>query len=157
MTGIERRPTGSRVPVPIGVSSGLAGVAANTLGVRVTDGTNVYALSNNHVFAGINSASIGDPIIQPGDVDGGSDPADRIGTLHAYQEIKFDGSDNTMDAALAAATVAVPARDAVRRLRDAESGDGAGSLGQGVQKYGRTTGFQLGTVAGRTYRWTSTS
>ena len=93
-------------PVPIGVSSGLAGVATGTLGVRVTDGTNVYALSNNHVFAGINSASVGDPIIQPGDVDGGSDPADRIGTLHAYQEIKFDGSDNTMDAALAATTVA---------------------------------------------------
>ena len=68
-------------PVPIGVSSGLAGVATGTLGVRVTDGTKVYALSNNHVFAGVNTASIGDPIIQPGDVDGGNDPADRIGTL----------------------------------------------------------------------------
>ncbi|MGH3078663.1 MAG: fibronectin type III domain-containing protein, partial [Gaiellaceae bacterium] len=136
-------------PVPIGVSSGLAGVATGTLGVRVTDGTNVYALSNNHVFAGINSASIGDPIIQPGDVDGGSDPGDRIGTLHAYQEIKFDGTDNTMDAALAATTVA--------NTGTATPSDGYGtpspvttqaSLGQGVQKYGRTTGFQLGTVAG---------
>ena len=36
-------------PVPIGVSSGLAGVATGTLGARVTDGTNVYALSNNQV------------------------------------------------------------------------------------------------------------
>ena len=61
-------------PVPIGVSAGLAGVATGTIGVRVTDGTNVYALSNNHVFAGINSASVGDPIISPGDVDGGTDP-----------------------------------------------------------------------------------
>ena len=42
-------------PVPIGVSSGLADFATGTLGARVTDGTNVYALSNNHVFAGINT------------------------------------------------------------------------------------------------------
>src|SRR5262249_38904686 len=55
-------------PVPIGVSGGLAGVATGTLGVRVTDGTNVYVLSNNHVLAGVNTANIGDPIIQPGDV-----------------------------------------------------------------------------------------
>ncbi|HJR94118.1 MAG TPA: hypothetical protein VJ807_01700, partial [Gaiellaceae bacterium] len=61
-------------PVPIGVSAGLAGVATGTLGVRVTNGTNTYALSNNHVFAGVNTASIGDPIISPGHVDGGSDP-----------------------------------------------------------------------------------
>ncbi len=58
-------------PVPIGVSGGLSGVATGTMGARVTDGTNVYVLSNNHVLAGVNTASIGDPIIQPGDVDGG--------------------------------------------------------------------------------------
>ena len=59
--------------------------------MRVTDGTNVYILSNNHVIAGINSANIGDPILQPGDADGGVDPADRIGTLAAYQTIDFNG------------------------------------------------------------------
>ena len=47
-------------PVPIGVSTGLADVATGTLGARVTNGANVYALSNNHVFAGVNAASIGD-------------------------------------------------------------------------------------------------
>ena len=61
-------------PVPIGVSSGLADFATGTLGARVTDGTNVFALSNNHVFAGVNTASIGDAITQPGVEDGGSDP-----------------------------------------------------------------------------------
>jgi fibronectin type 3 domain-containing protein len=134
-------------PVPIGVSSGLAGVATGTLGVRVTDGTNVYALSNNHVFAGINTASIGDPIIQPGDVDGGSDPADRIGTLYAYQAIDFNGGNNTMDAALALTTAA--------NTGTATPADGYGTpsnvtaaatIGMAVQKYGRTTGFQLGSV-----------
>ena len=134
-------------PVPIGVSSGLAGVATGTLGVRVTDGTNVYALSNNHVFAGINTASIGDPIIQPGDVDGGNDPADRIGTLYAYQEIDFNGGNNTMDAALALTTAA--------NTGTATPADGYGTpsnvtttatIGMAVQKYGRTTGLQLGSV-----------
>ena len=65
-------------PVPIGVSSGHLNTATGTLGARVVDGSgNVYALSNNHVFAAINEASIGDGIIQPGNVDGGNDPADR--------------------------------------------------------------------------------
>ena len=135
-------------PVPIGVSSGLAGVATGTLGARVTDGTNVYALSNNHVFAGINTASIGDPIIQPGDVDGGSDPGDRIGTLYAYQTIDFNGGNNTMDAALALTTAANTGTDT--------PSDGYGTpsnvtttatIGMAVQKYGRTTGFQQGSVA----------
>ena len=62
--------------MPIGVSSGLADFATGTLGARVTDGTNVYALSNNHVFAGVNTASIGDAITQPGVEDGG--PIRRI-------------------------------------------------------------------------------
>ena len=88
-------------PVPIGVSSGLADFATGTLGARVTNGTNVYALSNNHVFAGVNTASIGDAITQPGVEDGGSDPADRIATLADYQAIDFNGGNNIMDAAIA--------------------------------------------------------
>jgi len=135
-------------PVPIGVSAGLAGVATGTLGVRVTDGTSTYALSNNHVFAGINTASIGDPIIQPGDVDGGSDPGDRIGTLAAFQQIDFGGGNNTMDAAIALTSPA--------NVGTATPPDGYGapspttataSIGQAVQKYGRTTGLQPGVVA----------
>ncbi|HET9462206.1 MAG TPA: fibronectin type III domain-containing protein, partial [Gaiellaceae bacterium] len=135
-------------PVPIGVSAGLAGVATGTLGVRVTDGTNVYALSNNHVFAGINTATVGDPIISPGDVDGGSDPADRIGTLYDYQTIDFGGGTNTMDAAIALTSTA--------NVGTATPADGYGTpspvttpafVGQAVQKYGRTTGLQLGSVA----------
>jgi fibronectin type 3 domain-containing protein len=135
-------------PVPIGVSSGLQEIATGTLGARVTDGTNVYALSNNHVFAGINTASVGDGIIQPGVADGGSDPADRIGTLAAYQTINFSGGNNTMDAAIALVTPAT--------VGTATPPDGYGLpssitapavVGQAVQKYGRTTGLQLGTVA----------
>jgi hypothetical protein len=134
-------------PVPIGVSSGLADFATGTLGARVTNGTNVYALSNNHVFAGVNTASIGDPITQPGPDDGGSDPNDRIATLADYQEIDFNGGDNVMDAAIAVTTAG--------DVGTATPPDGYGApsttpttatIGMGVQKYGRTTGLQQGTV-----------
>ena len=114
-------------PIPIGVSSGLAGVATGTLGARVTDGTRTFALSNNHVFAGVNTAAVGDPIIHPGDVDGGSDPSDRIGTLYAYETIDFDGSLNTMDAAIALTSAAdVGTGTPCRRVRRSESGHSHG-------------------------------
>ena len=134
-------------PVPIGVSSGLADFATGTLGARVTDGTNVYALSNNHVFAGVNTASIGDAITQPGVEDGGSDAADRIATLAGYQAIDFNGGNNIMDAAIAVTSAG--------NVGTATPPDGYGAptttpttaaIGMGVQKYGRTTGFQLGAV-----------
>ena len=136
-------------PVPIGVSAGLHDFGSGTLGARVTDGTHVFALSNNHVFAGINSASVGEAITQPGSADGGMDPADRIGTLYAYQTINFSaGSTNTIDAAIALVSTA--------NVGTATPDDGYGTPstvtaqafpGLAVQKYGRTTGFQQGTVA----------
>ena len=136
-------------PVPIGVSAGLSGVATGTLGARVSDGTNTYALSNNHVFAGINSASIGDPIISPGDVDGGSDPGDRIGTLAAYEPIDFEGGTNTMDAAIALTSPAdVGTATPSDGYGNPSSVTASASLGLAVQKYGRTTALQPGSVAG---------
>ena len=137
-------------PVPIGVSSGLVNVATGTLGARVTDGTNVYALSNNHVFAGVNTANIGDAILQPGPIqDGGIDPADRIGTLADFQSINFtSGSTNTMDAAIAlTSTSDVGTATPVDGYGTPSSVTTQAFIGQAVQKYGRTTGFQLGTVA----------
>ena len=135
-------------PVPIGVSTGLADFATGTLGARVTNGANVYALSNNHVFAGVNAASIGDHILQPGPIeDGGIDPDDLIATLADYQEIDFSGSPNTIDAAIALTTTG--------DVGTATLPDGYGSpssttvpasVGMQVQKYGRTTGFTTGSI-----------
>ena len=53
-------------PVPIGVSTGHPDITAGTIGAWVTDGVNVYALSNNHVYANENQASIGENVLQPG-------------------------------------------------------------------------------------------
>ena len=139
----------SRFPraVPIGVSTGHPSITAGTIGARVTDGTNVFALSNNHVYAVTNSASMGDPVIQPGTYDGGSSPADIIGTLSDFETIKFNGSSNTIDAAIASTTTAL--------LGNATPSDGYGTpsatvadpaVGLRVRKYGRTTGQTNGRI-----------
>jgi PKD repeat protein len=89
-------------PVPIGVSTGHPDITAGTIGCRVKDAAgNVYALSNNHVYANSNDASIGDDVIQPGTYDGGSLPDDHIGTLFEFVPINFNGGNNSVDAAIA--------------------------------------------------------
>ena len=134
-------------PVPIGVSTGHPDITAGTIGARVTDGTNVYALSNNHVYADENLASIGDNVLQPGAYDGGVDPADAIGTLSRYVSIRFDGSNNVVDAAIALSSSGI--------LLNSTPDDGYGvpstattpaAIGLAVQKYGRTTGLTHGSV-----------
>lgn len=145
-------------PVPIGVSTGHRQITAGTLGCRVVDSEgNLYALSNNHVFANSNNASVGDPwilddgdiVLQPGPYDGGVWPTDRIGWLFDFEPILFGGANNVMDAAIAYADCS--------DVGSHTPGDGYGapgtvpvaaSLGMAVQKYGRTTGRTFGTVDG---------
>lgn len=80
-------------PVPGGVSIGHFKVTAGTLGVMVKDTTTGerYILSNNHVLANSNEASIGDPIVQPGVLDGGSVPADVVAELYKFIPLAFIG------------------------------------------------------------------
>lgn len=133
-------------PAPTGFSIGHPDITAGTFGARVVDDFgNVFALSNNHVLANSNNASIGDNILQPGPTDGGTDPADAIGTLADFQEISFS-SDNTMDAA-----IALSSSDAIGSSNPAYGTPGTNvqnaSVGMDVQKFGRTTGHTTGAVA----------
>ncbi len=135
-------------PSPIGVSVGHPSITAGTIGARVVDANgNAYILSNNHVLANSNNANIGDNILQPGPFDGGSNPGDAIGTLYDFEPIVFGGSPNLMDAAIAA----VPDADLLSSTLPAGYGSPSGqivnpSVGQSVQKCGRTTGCTVGTV-----------
>ncbi len=137
-------------PVPIGVSTGHPAVTAGTIGARVTDSQgNVYALSNNHVYAVENNATRGDAVIQPGTFDGGLSPADDIGTLERWQSVVFGGACiNVIDAALALTTTA-------ELGNSTPAGVGYGTprsttilpaLNMKVKKVGRTTGFTKGTI-----------
>lgn len=89
-------------PVPFGVSIAHEDVTAGTVGCLVTDNTDgsTVVLSNNHVFANSNLASIGDPIVQPGPADGGDVGPDTVAHLKRYVEIEF-GPINYADAAIA--------------------------------------------------------
>ena len=140
-------------PVPIGVSTGHPGVSAGTIGARVTDGTRVFALSNNHVVANNNGGRPGDNLLQPGVVDGGRDPDDAIGTLHDFEPIQFCAAlvcpTNRIDAAIALTSTGDLGHETP------EDGYGAprrwttdADLGMSVQKYGRTTGHTHGQITG---------
>jgi len=142
-------------PVPIGVSTGNAGqCSAGTIGARVKDGSgNVYALSNNHVYALENKAAIGSEVLQPGryDTECAYSAKNHLGNLSAFEPIVFSASaENTIDAAIASVSSA--------DLGNATPSNGYGTpssttlpataalLGRSVQKYGRTTGLTSGNV-----------
>src|SRR5439155_126396 len=94
-------PTQRQRPAPSGFSVGHPAITAGTIGARVRDALGrVYILSNNHVLANSNGATIGDAEYQPGPFDGGT-AADQIATLTDFQAINFAGGNNTIDAAIA--------------------------------------------------------
>ena len=139
-------------PVPTGVSTGHPDITAGTIACRVKDaGGNVYALSNNHVYANENRASIGDNVLQPGPSDGGVDPDDAIGTLAAFQRIRFSRwARNEIDAAIALSSTSL-----LGNATPSPSDGGYGTpnsttvgavLGQQVQKFGRTTELTKGVI-----------
>lgn len=140
-------------PSPIGVSAfvNFGPCASGTLGARVRDSKgNLYAISNNHVFAAENLAPIGSAIVQPspGDALCVQDPSSIIGRLAAFVPIDFTlTATNRVDAAII--------RTDDLNVNTATLGDGYGTprtdtvlpfLGQIVKKYGRTTGFRRAVV-----------
>ena len=80
-------------PAPGGVSIGHYQITAGTLGTVVRDRATGerLILSNNHVLANSNDAKIGDPILQPGPYDGGTQPDDVIAHLLRFCPITFLG------------------------------------------------------------------
>lgn len=141
-------------PVPIGVSIGNIDdpiyCSAGTLGARVKKGGNYYILSNNHVLARENEASIGERIMQPGnyDTDGCASPDNLvIGNLAQFVQIKFGGT-NTVDAAIASTTTAnVGNGTYTGGYGVPNSTTKAATVGMLVQKCGRTTGCTHGKVS----------
>lgn len=92
-------------PAPGGFSIGNARVnSAGTLGClargrQAPRNNRVLLLTNNHVAALSNAGRYGDPIVQPGRLDGGVNPRDRIAILERFITIFFDGRPNYVDCA----------------------------------------------------------
>jgi hypothetical protein len=115
----------------------------------------VVVVSNNHVLAGVNQFPIGTRILQQASKDGGTDPADAVGTLSNYIPIQFGAVANAVDAACAELDDGVPF-DHSTIYGTAEPPTGVGTvdfsaigepeLGLEVLKTGMTTGHTEGRV-----------
>lgn len=149
-------------PAPPGVSIGHYKISAGTLGAIVyrRGDPRPMILSNNHVLANSTNgndgrARLGDPILQPGPADGGTE-RDRIATLADFVPLRrnpaahpTDDEDETpsnlMDVALA-----FPASPDLIEAAILDIGTVAGitapQVKQQVRKSGRTTGLTTGTV-----------
>jgi hypothetical protein len=133
----------------LGVSGGNVNDATSrfccsgTLGSLVTDGTTQYILSNNHVLARADQAVVGEDVSQPGLIDSNC----AISTVVA----DFSGAaalGSNVDAAVA--QLRAGQMDSTGFIEDigVPSSTVVGpSVGLGVAKSGRTTGFTTGTIS----------
>ncbi|MDO8568661.1 MAG: hypothetical protein Q7R57_08095 [Dehalococcoidales bacterium] len=141
-------------PVPIGISTGNANeVSAGTIAARVKDASgNVYALSNNHVYARENSAALGEEVLQPGlyDTGGVYNPANHLGNLSSFVSLNYSGAPNYVDAAIASTSAALLDKTTPTSLGGygvPGSTTTAATVGMAVKKFGRTTRLTTGTVS----------
>jgi len=137
-------------PAQPGYSIGHYKITAGTFGAVVRDTCypcRYYILSNNHVLANSNGARLGDPILQPGPVDGGKNPTDKIASLHNFVPIKFGSVDNynLVDAAIARPTDMRLIYASIKN-QGIPKGIEEASLNMSVTKTGRTTQTTTGTV-----------
>jgi len=145
-------------PVKGGWSVGHPDITAGTVGAVVfnkeeQNPLKYYILSNNHVLANSNNASIGDPILQPGPVDGGRSPDDQIATLSRFVPIDFSPDkpesehNNLVDAAIAEGSLQELDREVywngyVKGWLKKEEVE----VGTVIKKTGRTTGYTTAEI-----------
>ena len=134
-------------PSPTGVSTSRADVnSAGTIGWFLVDENGVvYAISNNHVWADENRGSPGDPLLQPGRLDGGDPEKDVLFTLLDYVPIDFSGGENKVDVAVANILNYSNVYMSILNVGGV-SGKRIPGVGEDIVKMGRSTGLTKGTV-----------
>jgi hypothetical protein len=78
-------------PARPGSSIGHLDITAGTFGCVVMRNGLKFILSNNHVLANSNQAKLGEAILQPGPLDGGTLSNDRLATLVEFVPLAFEG------------------------------------------------------------------
>jgi len=146
---IQRR--AQQRPVVAGISTANHDVTAGTLGYfcRSTrqgdDPSQVCVLSNNHIFANLNRAQVGDALYQPGPADGGV-AADHFAGFLRCVPLQLDGtSPNRIDAAIGNLLPGLNANCEVCSIGRI-AGTARAIESMAVRKHGRTTGYTEGTV-----------
>ena len=181
--GVASNPTSHQAQLPapmqLGSSGGnnndldargntIADCCSGTLGSLIQDDTGrQYLLSNNHVLARSDHATLGDAIVQPGLIDNNCTPNGEgpgtvpVGTLTAWLPLRSTATN--VDAAIAeVSSRTVDATGSILELgaRQADGSLAAGPLGvsssggkgeaaalqQRIAKSGRTTGLTCGAV-----------
>ncbi len=153
--------TGRMRPAMGGASVGHKDITAGTIATAVYDrlpgGTGIprryYILSNNHVLANSNAASLGDAVLQPGPHDGGTLPDDAIARLSRFVRIELDPPiptvkhRNLVDAAVAEMAFEDCNRE-IYWIGCLKGWWAAADVPPGlvVQKTGRTTNYTTGKV-----------
>jgi hypothetical protein len=136
-----------------------------TLGSLVARGGTQYILSNNHVLARTDTATIGDAIVQPGLIDAGCDKsqATTVATLTQFVNLEAEdksASSSNIDAAIAQVVGgqidpngkilylgATTDSNGVPLAGAPNAGSGVtASVGLAVAKSGRSTGLTCSTV-----------
>jgi hypothetical protein len=115
---------------------------SGTLGALVTDGSTQYVLSNNHVLARSDQATVGDDISQPGLIDNGC----RVATVVADFTVAPPLGSN-VDAAIAQLRPGLmDGTGFIEEIGVPSSTVATPTVGLAVAKSGRTTGFTTGTI-----------
>ncbi len=116
---------------------------SGTLGSLVSKGGTQFILSNNHVLARVDQASVGEDISQPGLIDNGC----RVATVVAdFSQTVPLGTQN-VDAALAALrTGQMNSTGKILDIGVPCATPGTPRVGLAVAKSGRTTGCRTGTI-----------
>jgi hypothetical protein len=147
-------------PICPGLSVGHQNITAGTLGAIFVDADgDLVALSNNHVLANENRASVGDVIFQPGPLDspgpdtfkgwdGKATDWSYFGTLKRFSAINRE--NNSHDSAIAKIHESLINDNLVSpsfpSLNRTIAGFGDPTMQMPVQKLGRTTGYTTGQI-----------
>jgi hypothetical protein len=144
-------------PLRIGCSIAHLASRTGTIGCFVKDNQTreTCILSNNHVLANVNLAAVGEPVLQPGPMDGGSVGGNTVAKLIRLVDIKLGGQvANEVDCAIASLAANGPQFDA-RAVCDNTGASFGNPLASQfaeaypempVEKIGRTTGHTTGYV-----------
>ena len=115
---------------------------SGTLGALVTDGTNQYILSNNHVLARADAASAGEDISQPGLIDNNCQTPPIVADFTTAVPL-----GQNVDAAIAQLRAGqMDSSGSILDIGVPGSSTANATVGMSVAKSGRTTGFTTGTV-----------
>lgn len=143
-------------PLAAGISAGHFNITAGTIGYfckSTRHGDNpadVFALSNNHVFADVNQARVGDDLYQPGPLDGGT-ATDHFADFTRCVTIELGGTaPNRVDAAIGRLRSTVQHRPEICSIGQI-TGSTRATEGMQVRKHGRTSGYTEGRVTDDSY------